>query len=161
MHEGTLHLTEERALKLMKSLDKLITQLRDGDRVVAVKVLAVVVGQLISAQPVFGLMVRLRTRQTYECIQERLSWYSKVYVTEESEKELKYWLQNHESLNAKGFQFSHLTESDIVEMQLVCDASGEGYGGYLATEESPISEGTKVKGNWNKMRKVRALLGVS
>ena len=28
MHEGTLHLTEERALKLMKSLDKLITQLR-------------------------------------------------------------------------------------------------------------------------------------
>ncbi|KAK3102573.1 hypothetical protein FSP39_012299 [Pinctada imbricata] len=148
MESGLMHLTEERLQKLAHYIDIFLAHLRTRSRVVDVKFLASIVGQLISAQSVFGQLVRLRTRNAYECINERLGWKSKVYITKETESEMEFWLENAELLNKKGNSFSHLTESTVVDLKMYCDASGEGYGGYLANENDEILENSEMFGNW-------------
>ena len=148
MHSGHLHLTPERLGKLMLSLEQVMSQLSNGNRAVAVRLLAGIVGQLISAQSVFGQVVRLRTRRAYECIQERLAWKGRIYVTIQCEEELIFWLQNSVELNKVGSSFGHLTERQITDLYLYSDASGEGYGGYLTSSDGERISGTKVYGNW-------------
>ena len=148
MHSGHLHLTPERLGKLMMSLEQVMSQLSNGNRAVAVRLLAGIVGQFISAQAVFGQVVRLRTRRAYECIQERLAWKGRIYVTKQCEEELVFWLHNSVELNEIGSRFGHLTERQITDLYLYSDASGEGYGGYLTSAEGERISDTKVYGNW-------------
>ena len=149
MRTGHLRITHERLIKLIDSLSSVLTQLSNGNRVVSVRFLAGIVGQLISAQPVFGQVVRLRTRRAYECIQDRISWKSLVYITPNCEKELTFWLNNSVELNTVGACFGHLTEDQVIDFKLFCDASGEGYGGYIMSFDGDYVPGTTVYGNWD------------
>ncbi|KAK3107400.1 hypothetical protein FSP39_013730 [Pinctada imbricata] len=148
MHDGSLHLSEEKMSKLLSSVELILSHLSNGDRAVAVRTLAGVVGQLISAQPVFGHLARLHTRRSYECIQDRLSWKGRVYITSQCETELRFWLKNSFELNVRGSNFSHLTVKTVTDLKLFCDASGTGYGGYLMTPEGDYVPGSTVYGNW-------------
>ena len=148
MQSGTLHLTQERMGKLVRSIQIVLSHLSSGNRAVAVRLLAGIVGQLISAQSVFGQVVRLRTRRAYECIQDRLSWNGRVYVTTQCEEELTFWMNNSFELNQAGSRFSQLTEKQVIDLKLYSDASGEGYGGYLTSSNDERIPGTTVYGNW-------------
>ena len=148
MKSGTLHLTQDRMGKLVRSIQIVLSQLSSGNRAVAVRLLAGIVGQLISAQSVFGQVVRLRTRRAYDCIQDRLSWNGRVYVTTQCEEELTFWMDNAFQFNQTGSRFSQLTEKQLIDLKLYCDASGEGYGGYLTSSDDKRISGTTVFGNW-------------
>ena len=149
MCTGHLRITQDRLNKLISCIESVLSQLSNGNRAVSVRFLAGIVGQLISVQSVFDKIARLHTRCAYECIQDRLSWKGRVYVTSDCEEELKFWLKNSVELNAKGAYFGHLTEEQIIDFKLFCDASGEGYGGYIMSFDSDYVQGTSVYGNWD------------
>ena len=69
-----------------------------------------------------GKSVRLRTRYAYDCVLDRLSWDSPIWLTHEAEGELKFWLENIEKMNFEGSYFSQLTveacKANIVSRRL-------------------------------------------
>ena len=148
MASGTMHLTEERTQNIEQNIEMLLTHLRSGNRVVNVRFLASIVGQLISAQTVFGQIVRLRTRNAYSCVNDRLGWNSKIYVTREAETEMSFWHENLVPLNEKGNSFCHLTERDVIDLKMFSDASNTGYGGYLADQNDEFIANSDMFGNW-------------
>ena len=102
---------------------------------VRVRALASVVGQIISMQVVFGKLVCLRTRALYECIISRASWKALVMVTADALCELKFWKSNMKELNRIGRPLSVDFSSDI---EIFCNASSKGYGGYLCIGRAPV-----------------------
>ncbi|CAC5392582.1 unnamed protein product [Mytilus coruscus] len=97
--EGIIRITKERIDRIIKCISCIYNWLQDK-RVISVKLLASVIGQLISTQGVLGTTVRLKTRYAYDCVQERTLGEAPVWVTPEAEVELKFWLSNIERLNA-------------------------------------------------------------
>ena len=151
MKEGKLKVTQDRIEKMMKNMDSLFYFLkRRPSRLISVKHLASVVGQLISTQAVLGNEVRLRTRYAYECILARASWNAMVMVSESAEKEIKFWRENIDTMNAKGSLLSQLTGSEASDAKLFCDTSGEGYGGYVTLDDCDQGE-FKMFGSWNSI----------
>jgi hypothetical protein len=64
---------------------------------------------------------------------DRLSWDSPIWLTHEAEGELRFWLENIEKMNFEGSYFSQLTV-EACKANMFSDASGVGYGGYIAKE---------------------------
>ena len=56
-----------------------------------------------------GKSVGLRTRYAYDCVLDRLSWDSPIWITHEAEGELRFRLENIEKMNFEGSYFSQLT----------------------------------------------------
>ena len=92
------------------------------------KFVAGIVGQIISMQAVLGNLVRLRTRELYNCILLRASWKSLVTLTAPAVEELRYWLNSVTQLNEQG---NDLHESDVCDLVAFTEASEVGFGGYI------------------------------
>ncbi|MEW8546455.1 MAG: reverse transcriptase domain-containing protein [Candidatus Thiodiazotropha sp.] len=129
MNDGKVYITEERISRLEVSIDSLLYQVEKNlYSLVHVKVLASVVGQIISLQNVIGKKVRLMTRQMYNCILMRASWNAPVIVTEQAKEELKFWRENVRVYNNEG---KCMQQNTFAEICMFSDASSKGYGGYL------------------------------
>ena len=127
MIQSKLFVTEERIASAYHAIVSLIDHL-DRSYMVKVRVLASVVGKIISMQSVFGKLVCLRTRALHECIISGASWEAPVVVTEEAVCELQFWKGNVKVLNESGRPLKADLSSEV---ELYCDASSDGYGGYL------------------------------
>ena len=69
MIEGRIRLTEDRVTKMRDTITYLLRQTeRFSDKLVRARVLASIVGQIISTQAVLNNEVRLRSRFSYNCI---------------------------------------------------------------------------------------------
>ena len=99
--EGKIRVTQDRIDKILSCLRYICSNLQTT-RVIPVGLLASVIGQLISTQAVLGKSVRLRTRYAYDCVLDRLSWDSPIWLTHEAEGELRFWLENIEKMNFEG-----------------------------------------------------------
>ena len=82
-------------------------------------------------QSVMGEEVRLRTRYAYECVLERASWKAPVQVSKEAEGEFIFWYQNIKKMNERDSYLCQLTDDEIYDANIFCDASGMGYCGYI------------------------------
>lgn len=103
MIEGKLYVTEDRIERLELSMESVFLIISNSKTpLVKVRLLACILGQIISMQTVLGKMVQLRTRELYRCILSRPSWNAPVKVTVEAVGELDYWRSNVRSMNAKG-----------------------------------------------------------
>ena len=150
LKNGKIRVAQNRIDKLIRYIGALCNILQQ-QRIVKVKFLASVVGQLISTQAVFGTEVRLRTRYCYDCILDKASWEAPVWVSREAESELRYWLENLNNLNGIGADISQLT-FETCDFSLFADASGEGYGGYIVPEVGNVHVG-EVYGSWSAQEK--------
>ena len=144
--EGKIRVTQDRIDKILSCLRYICSNLQTT-RVIPVGLLASVIGQLISTQAVLGKSVRLRTRYAYDCVLDRLSWDSPIWLTHEAEGELRFWLENIEKMNFEGSYFSQLTV-EACKANMFSDASGVGYGGYIAKEAEKSMLG-EVYGAWD------------
>lgn len=127
MTQGTLFVTQDRVDRAEQSIESIINCL-SKNRFIKVRTLASVTGQIISMQTVFGKLVCLKTRAMHECIISRASWDAPVFVTDDALSEFHFWKINLRRLNGKG---SPLKGDLTCEIDVFCDASGDGYGGYL------------------------------
>lgn len=71
----------------------------DKLQVIHVKVLAGIVGQIVSLQSVLGKIVCRMTRHMHNCILARASWNAPIKVTNDAMLEIDFWLQNVRTLN--------------------------------------------------------------
>ncbi|CAC5392387.1 unnamed protein product [Mytilus coruscus] len=65
------------------------------------RLVASLVGQIISMQAAMGSLVRLRTRSLYECIMQKASWDSLVFIKEMAFDVVGMWKENVDFLNGK------------------------------------------------------------
>lgn len=139
MIEGKMFITEERISRLERAIDSLIYQIeRDLYSLIHVRVLASVIGQIISLQNVIGKKVRLMTREMYSCILSRASWNAPVVVTDKAKAELLFWRKEARILNNSGKTISKYL---LYEACLFADASNSGYGGYIEMYENALEVG--------------------
>ena len=105
------------------SLKHLLLKLsKDRIPLIGARVLASVVGQIISLQYVLGNRVCILTRHTYNCILSRASWNSPVLVSTEAIEEMRFWKTNARSLNMKG---KGLNDIGSCHISVFCDASAK------------------------------------
>ncbi|MCG7875782.1 MAG: reverse transcriptase domain-containing protein [Candidatus Thiodiazotropha endolucinida] len=129
MKEAKLYITEERIKRLETAIDSMIYQIdKDQYNLIHVKVLASVVGQIISLQNVVGTKVRLLTRHMYKCILSKASWNAPVVITTEARAELNFWKTNVRGINSHG---KSINGKSFYQLCLFTDASSSGYGGYV------------------------------
>ncbi len=146
MEQYTLHITEDRIKRLEIAIDSLMYQIRERQCIHA-RFLASVIGQIISMKNVLQNMVSFKTRALYECLEKRLSWESRVVLSDRSQCELVFWRQNARKMNELGCS---LAENTLCDLECFSDASGLGYGGYVALCAGALVEGSEVIGCWNE-----------
>ncbi|XP_071156962.1 uncharacterized protein [Mytilus edulis] len=128
MEFGKLRVSSERIDRLVDVISKILFCVGKGKMLHNAKFVAGIVGQIISMQAVLGNLVRLRTRELYNCILLRASWKSLVALTAPAVEELRYWLNSVTQLNEQG---NDLHESDVCDLVAFTDASEVGFGGYI------------------------------
>lgn len=96
-----------------------------------VRLIACLVGQIISMKAVFGNVVRIMTRHLYFCVESRASWNSKIFLSESAIQEVLFWSENIYNLNVKGAMLRTIDVSDLRDFKLFSDASDTGYGRYI------------------------------
>lgn len=144
---GKIHITVDRIQRFMKEFELVLNLLYVGKRYIHVKVLACIVGQIISMQMVIGHVTRLKTRALYECIISRASWNSIVLISSEAISEIYFWRDNLVSLNSIGSDFVTIENYTLMAYS---DASGIGYAGYIATCDGVLYEDSEVLGSWSE-----------
>ena len=127
--QGRFFASDERIIMLEKAIESVMYQVRRYKYMLLnVRTLASLVGRIISLQFVLGNIVRLRTREMYNCILARASWNAPVIITERAMDELIFWKHNVRLMNNKG---KDLDQTVTCDAQVFSDASAFGYGGYM------------------------------
>ena len=127
--QGRIFASAERITMLEKAIESVMYQVCcDKYKLVHVRTLASLIGRIISLQSVLGNIVRLRTREMYNCILARASWDAPVLITETAMAEIIFWKHNVRLMNNKG---KGLDQTITCDAQVFSDASAFGYGGYM------------------------------
>ena len=95
-YQGLISVTERRVSKLKSSIDLLR---KDNCKILKVRDVASVVGQVISLTPCVGSVAKIMTRAQYTVVNQKQSWDSQVELSKEAFDELTFWIDNVDSLN--------------------------------------------------------------
>ncbi|VDI32229.1 Hypothetical predicted protein [Mytilus galloprovincialis] len=120
---GRIFVSPERIDKAEQTVNYILSEIGRGKVLLKARILAGIVGQLISMQIVFGDLVRLRTRFLYACVNGRASWEASVKITSEAIDELEFWRVSCRARNSKGVNISTVNFHDNFDVDLFCDAS--------------------------------------
>ena len=128
---GKVRISEDRIRRVLILMRDLLHRICQGQYLVSVKLLACIAGQIMSCKCVIGDEVQFNSRHMFFCIQSRASWNAKVKVTYGVVKEIRFWIENIDALNAAGTDFSVVSDNSPTDLVLFSDASEIGYGGYV------------------------------
>ncbi|VDI05545.1 Hypothetical predicted protein [Mytilus galloprovincialis] len=128
---GRIFVSPERIDKAEQTVNYILSEIGRGKVLLKARILAGIVGQLISMQIVFGDLVRLKTRFLYACVNGRASWEASVKITSEAIDELEFWRVSCRARNSKGVNISTVNFHDNFDVDLFCDASDVGFGGFV------------------------------
>ncbi|CAG2253752.1 unnamed protein product [Mytilus edulis] len=120
---------------------------KSGNCFFKARLVASLVGQIISMQAAMGSVVRLRTRSLYECIMQKASWDSPVLIKEMAFDEVVFWKENVEFLNGK-----ELLDEKVCTSVVYTDASGTGFGGYIVEDSTRTNNRRRNIGSWCDVR---------
>ena len=97
--------------------------------IVKVRVVASVVGHVLSLQTVMRKIVSLKARALYGCILPRAGWEAPVLVTQNAINEFVFWRTEARFMNLNG---RAIKENLDAEKELFYDASAKGYVDYFS-----------------------------
>ena len=121
---GTIALSERRENSIAIAIDRILS----SDRSVSARVLASLLGRIISGGAVFGNISRLMTRYCSISVASAQNWDSKFYLDQYCIRELNFWKSNLKRLNCRVVIDSpHRTSNYVV----YSDASATGCGAHL------------------------------
>ncbi|XP_071149234.1 uncharacterized protein [Mytilus edulis] len=143
---GKVYASPERLDKLRNFLNHFLEKISSRNCFFKARLVASLVGQIISMQAAMGSVVRLRTRSLYECIMQKASWDSPVSIKEKAFDEVVFWKENVEFLNGK-----ELLDEKVCTSVVYTDASGTGFGGYIVEYEE-----SEVIGSWKPDEQVKS-----
>ena len=121
--EGMFHMPQHKLDDIIGQMEYLLVLRRPKARG-----LASVIGKLVAAYRTFGKnLVRLMTRGSYRVISFiSYNWEYHVWLTEEAQRELSWWLDNIRELNRRGRSVQPSPSLSRVNHYLAGDASGCG-----------------------------------
>ena len=126
---------------------------------ITARILASIVGQIISMSLAIGPIVRLRTRALYGIINQRIFWSDRLALSNEARDELNFWQHNIVQLNGRAIWFS-----PSVTRVAYSDTSGTGCGGYVVELGPEVSHGqwsvdqATCSSTWRELRAVDHVL---
>lgn len=152
--KGVLSVPEAKICRLRESIEWVLNQ-----RSVKVRVLASIVGRIISMGPGLGPVSRLMTRSLYELLRMRVSWQSSVCLRDSVVRELRFWGENVERFNC-----TKLWVNPAAVRVVYSDASDQGYGGYVVEHGQHVAQGhwdpaeAAKSSTWRELRAVKLTL---
>ena len=146
-------LIDSRIEKLCSDLNDLCAKL-ELSNFVHVKVIASVVGQIISMTASCGNVSQIMTRYLHLIINSRRSWNSAVFVHDQGKEELYFWRNNLRSLNGVPF---------VPSKALFTDASSTGYGAFiqgssLVCQRNWSTEESQKSSTWRELFAIKFAL---
>ena len=120
LHIGRFSVPKDTISKLMHSIDSVL-----ASRLVPVRLLASVTGQIISMSLAIGLVARLRTRALYEVINGCRFWSEKLSLSPLAYDEVLFWRSSLSAFNGRPIWFSPNATRVVFS-----GASSTGYGGF-------------------------------
>ncbi|ESO93409.1 hypothetical protein LOTGIDRAFT_161981 [Lottia gigantea] len=128
-------------------LVELVKVIRDRQNSVPVKMVASMVGKIISMNLVIGSVAQLMTRSLSIDIVNSKSWNHYINLSVSSREQINFWESNIQKLNSRSLR-DDSSSSRIV----FSDASDFGYGGYCIDIDGAISHG-----QWDSEESVKSL----
>ena len=123
------------------------------------KLLASIIGKIISMALGLGPVSRLMTRSLYALLNSRHYWCEPLTIPHEARQELLFWLDNLNTLNGQG-----IWHSPSALRVVYSDASDTGYGGYTVEHGHHMAQGLWTQdeatrsSTWRELRAVRMVL---
>ena len=120
------------------------------------RLLASIIGKIISMALGLGPVSRLMTRSLYSLLNTRHYWCEPVTIPQDAKQELLFWVDN---LNGQG-----IWHSPSALRVLYSDASDTGYGGYTVEHGYHMAQGlwtqdeATCSSTWRELRAVRMVL---
>lgn len=99
MESSTLKVPVEK----IKDIKDILKNLLDNKSSISARRLSSIVGKIIALKPSFGNICQLMTRHLSITICGKESWDSVLYLDSENIQELKFWLENINSISFKYF----------------------------------------------------------
>ena len=146
-------------------LDKVLRTINDIELYIMkfgqvhVRLVASLVGQIVSMAYVIGNVAYIMTKYLSIDILDKTSWNSCIELTENSLHQINFWKDNLSLVNSKQFT-SDLSIQSIV----YSDASDTGYGGYIVETPCNISHGmwseceSHKSSTWKELTAVKHIL---
>ena len=123
------------------------------------RVLASIVGKIISMSLAVGPVSRLMTRSMYALLSARRHWNQLLDVTPEARAELEFWCNQIDHVNGQ-----EIWHSPSAVRLVYSDASDTGYGGFTVQHGCHIAQGTwsaeemAQSSTWRELTAVRRVL---
>ena len=144
-----------------RKVKALLAQLRQATekRALPVRLVASIIGKIISMSLALGAVARLMTRSLYAMINASESWCQSLPITPGAFQELEFWIHNLRNFNGQG-----IWHSQSAIQVVYTDASSTGYGGYTVEHGCHIAHGlwlpeeAKLSSTWRELRAVRMVL---
>lgn len=99
MESSTLKVPVEKS----KDIKDILKNLLDNKSSISARGLSYIVGKIIALKPSFGNICQLMTRHLSITICGKESWDSVLYLDSENIQDLKFWLENINSISFKHF----------------------------------------------------------
>ena len=141
LETGCFKVSEEKIERLKSVVQKVLPMSQVG-----VRLLASIVGQIMSMSLALGPIARLRTRALYGAIDSQHSWSDQLKLSDDARDELLFWQTSIAGLNAHPIWFSPGTTRVAFS-----DASSTGYGGYVVELGSEVAHG-----QWSELQMVQS-----
>ena len=150
--KGRFFVPQEKVVRLVSCIDSAL--LSD---MVGVRVLASIVGQVISMSLAIGSVARLRTRALYRVINSRRFW---LPLSVDACEELSFWKSSLQAFNGQPIWFS-----PGITRIIFSDASSSGYGGRHTVKVGPsVAHGqwtdyeASLSSTWRELKAVALVL---
>lgn len=122
MENGTLEVPVEK----IKDIRDILTIILDNRSSISARRLSSIVGKIIALKPSFGNICQLMTRHLSITICGKESWDSALCLDSENVQELKFWLENINSISFKYFTCVEKMPEKIIFSDASCYA-GAGF----------------------------------
>ena len=142
-------------------LNNLLSQVAQAvdSRSLQARVLASLIGKIISMSIAIGPVARLMTKNLYAILNSRQAWCDNLELSTDASSELQFWAQELPKFNGQD-----IWPSPSAIRVVYTDASQSGYGGYTVEHGYHIAQGqwsseeAVQSSTWRELRAVRLVL---
>ena len=154
MSAGQIEVPEEK-LVVLRELTHKVLRMHE----IPARLLASIVGKIISLSLAIGAVSRFMTRSLYAVLESRVAWCDKLVLSAEAHAELEFWDKCIAEYNAQPIWYSPSAVRIVYS-----DASDTGYGGYVVEHGPCVATGqwsaeeAKQSSTWRELVAVRNVL---
>ena len=154
LEEGVVSVPPHKIQRLQESLSALGECLY-----VPAKLIASLVGNIMSMSIALGPVARLMTRSLYTLLNSRHSWYERLQMSPEAAEELRFWHKCFSDFNGQ-----NIWRSSSAVRVIYSDASDTGFGGYMVEHGPQIAHGqwsaweAQQSSTWRELKAVSTVL---